>query len=251
MSAHQQFRELYLCPNQNNIVAGVMIGGVAIAPALKPIDPCTGEIVAGSFANQVRATLENLDRFLEAAGLDRGSVARATFFMQSLTERVSMNPIWEEWYPNPQDRPPYKYVPANLPEGTHVVLQVIAIADAQRRGLEVEGLVHQDPMPLGVVMGNLITTSRIFARRQADDATQHTQDVFANIENVLNEVPATAVDLQQVTAFIGDPAYRDAVAAELTNILSDRGADPIVNILEVDLGGYALPRLEVIALLPE
>jgi enamine deaminase RidA (YjgF/YER057c/UK114 family) len=251
MSTPLQFQELYLCPTQSNIVAGVMIGDVAIAPALKPIDPCTGKIIAASFAGQVRTTLENLDRFLETAGLNRGSVARATFFMQSLTERVSMNPVWEEWYPNPQDRPPYKYVPANLPEGTHVMLQIIAVRNAQRRGLQVDGLVHQDPMPLGVVMGNLITTSRIFAHRQVDDAAWHTQDVFANIEKVLDQVSASAADLQQVSVFIGDPAYHDTVAAQLTDILTGQGADPIVNILEVDLGVYALPRLEVIALLPE
>lgn len=248
--ATETFREIYLC-GSHPIATGTMIGNVAIAPAIKPIDPCTGVIVAGSFADQVRTTLENLDRFLEAAGLDRGSVARATFFMQSLDERVSMNPIWEEWYPNPQERPPYKYVPANLPAGTHVMLKIIAVADSTRRSLEVDGLVHQDPMPLGVVMDNLITTSRIFAPRKTDDPARHTQDVFANIEKVLDQVPATASDLQQVTAFIGDPAYHDAVDAQLTDLLTARNADPIVNILEVDLGAYPQPRLEIIALLPD
>jgi len=128
MSTNEPFQEIYLCPAHSNIVAGVLIGSVAIAPALKPIDACTGAIVPGGLAEQARASLVNLDLFLDAAGLDRGNVARVTFFIQNLTYREAMNPVWEEWYPDPQDRAPHKYVEANLPQGTLVVAQAVAVA---------------------------------------------------------------------------------------------------------------------------
>ena len=143
MSPFLKIREIYFCPTKNNIAASIMIGDVAVTPALKPIDSCTNSVITGEVADQVRATLENLDFSLEAAGMGRGTIAQARFFMQRLTERVAIDPLWEERYPNPQNRPSYKSVPANLPEGMHVMLQVIAVRDARRRGLEVVALLPE------------------------------------------------------------------------------------------------------------
>ena len=65
------------------------------------------------------------------------------------------------------DRPPHKYVQANLVDGMLIAAQLIAVAGRSRQVLEVPGLVHQDPMSLGTVMGDLLTTSRIFAASPA------------------------------------------------------------------------------------
>ncbi|MDA0798581.1 MAG: RidA family protein [Chloroflexi bacterium] len=123
--ATETFREIYLCPAQNNIVAGVMIGDFAIAPALKPIDATSGAIVSGGLAEQVRATLVNLDLFLDAAGLGLHHVSRMRFFMRNPDDREAIDPVWEERYPSAVARPPFEFIPANLPDGTLVVAEVL------------------------------------------------------------------------------------------------------------------------------
>lgn len=121
------FHEIYLCPADNNIVAGVMIGDFAIAPALKPIDACSGSIVPGGLAEQVRATLVNLDLFLNAAGLGLQHVSRVRFFMQNPADREAIDPVWEERYPSAVEHPSFEFAPANLPDGTLVVAEVLCL----------------------------------------------------------------------------------------------------------------------------
>ncbi len=248
MSIGEAFREIFLCPDSHCIAAGVRLGDVAIAPLLTPTHPCTNDVVPGGLAEQTRATLEQVDAFLAAASLTRDDVARVTFFMSGLTDRKAMNPPWEEWYPDPKDRPPHKYVQANLTDGMMIAAQLIAVAGRFRQVLEVPGLVHQDPMSLGTVMDDLLTTSRIFAGQPGDDAESQTALVFANADAVLKQASADFSNVQQVTAFIGDAKFETNVRSELQRYLDKQGGDPIVNVLETDLGGPGFPRLEIIAL---
>ena len=250
MATGELFEELYLCLEKNSKPVGVKLGSLVFAPNLAPVDPCTGAIKGKDLDGQISATFDAIDAFLKSAGLGHDNLTRVTFFMTDLTERKKLNPPWEKWFPNPNDRPPHKYVPTSLPEGLLVSAQVMALADApNRRVLEVEGLVHQDPMSMGALTGNLITTSRIFAGQRSEDVAQQTASVFESVGAVLKDAGAQYSNLTQVTAFIGDPKFQTIVEKEFERLVGTGKDAPVLNVLETDLGGGGFPRVEILGLI--
>ena len=250
MGTGQLFEELYLCQEKNSKPAGVRLGSFVFAPNLAPIDPCTGAIGGKDLDGQIDATFEAIDAFLESASLGHDNIVRVTFFMTDLTQRTKLNPPWEEWFPNPNDRPPHKYVPTSLPEGLLVSAQVMALADApNRKVLEVAGLVHNDPMSLGALTGNLITSSRIFAGQRSDNVDEQTANVFASVGAVLDNAGGGYGNLTQVTAFIGEPRFRANVEEELQKLVGAGQDPPMLHVLETNLGGGGFPRIEFLGLM--
>lgn len=249
MSTGELFQEVYLCPEHNSLPAGVRLGPMLFAPNLVSDDPCTGVLRGGGLDSQLRGAFDNMDRFLSAAGAGREHVARVTVFMTDLSERQLLNVVWSELYPDPNDRPPHKYVPAVLPEGVLAAVQVMALVAAPRRVLAVPGLVHGDPMSMGALTGNLVTSSRIFAGRRVEDADEHTAILFESVRTLLQQAGGDLSNLTQVTAFIGGPEYRDSVE-EAWRRLTGSGADAArLHMLETNLGGGAAPRVEILGLL--
>lgn len=249
MSTGEPFQEIYLCPEHNSQAAGVRLGPLLFAPALTSADPCGGGPRGAGLEEQLRGAFENLDRFLKAAGAGREHVARVTVFMTELSQRQLLNVVWSELYPDPGDRPPHKYVPAALPPGTLASVQVLALAGAPRRVLEVPGLAHQDPMSMGALTGNLVTSSRIFAGRRVDDADEHTRMVFESVSTLLQQAGGGFANLTQVTAFIGDARYRENLQRVWGEALAGTPALPKLHVLETDLGGNGAPRIEILGLI--
>ena len=249
MATGELFEELYLCLEKNSKPVGVRLGSFVFAPNLAPVDPCTGGIIGKDLDGQIDATFEAIDAFLKSAGLGHDNIARVTFFMTDLTDRKKLNPPWEKWFPNPKDRPPHKYVPSALPEGLLVSAQVMALENVpSRKVLEIEGLVHQDPMSLAAVTGNLVTSSRIFAGQRSDDVDEQTANVLASVGALMNAAGGQYSNLTQVTAFIGEPKFRANVEKELQKLVGTGQDAPVLHVLETNLGGGGFPRIEFLGL---
>ncbi len=248
MGVGETLREIYLCEEHSSLPSGVRLGSFVLAPAISAADPCTGALPSGGLEAQLRATFANMDAFLEAAGVGREHVARVTFALSSLSERRLLNPVWSEWFPNPADRPPHKYVPAALPPGVLVTAQLIALAGARRRVLDIPGVEHQDPMSMGALTGNLITSSRVVAGRPVDDADEQVALVLDNVGSLMRQAGADFGSLTQVTAFVGDVRYYASVERELRQRLGESPEPPVQHVIEADLGGNGLPRIEIIGL---
>jgi 2-iminobutanoate/2-iminopropanoate deaminase len=144
MSDDEGFQELYLDSTKSSLPAGARIGSVIILPGLGPFDPATGDIVGDDMESQLRAVMQNMDRVLEAAGCTKRDVARVTTFMRQTNDRTALNKVYREWYPNEDERPPNKYLPAALPTGIHVVAQIIALPGTAARAIEIPGIHHND-----------------------------------------------------------------------------------------------------------
>jgi 2-iminobutanoate/2-iminopropanoate deaminase len=245
----EEFEELYLCPDRCSAPAGVRLGPMLFAAGLTAADPCSGRIEAQGLEAQLRSAFANMDRLLAVAGCGREHVARVTVFMSDLAERHLLNVVWSELYPNPNERPPHKYVRALLPDGVLASIQVLAIYGASRRVLEVPGLVHQDPMSMGGLTGNLITSSRVFAGRRVDDPDEHTQMVFESVQTLLRQAGGGVESLSQVTAFVGDSKYRQNLETVWRQVFGSGANRPRLHVLETDLGGNGAPRLEILGLI--
>jgi enamine deaminase RidA (YjgF/YER057c/UK114 family) len=245
-SRDEVFEELYLAPEKNNVAAGAKVGPVIFAADLTGIDPATSQLVGSDTESQLRHAIKNMDTLLAAAGSHRGELARVNFFMANMRDKDPvLNPVWEGEFPNPDDRPPHSYIPGKLPEGYQVSVQVLAVRGASRRSLYVEGVQHGDPMTLGALTGNLVTSSRIFGGGQ--DPMEHTRLMFGTASNLLQQVGGNLGDLQQALIYISKPEYQEAVETRWRE--GNGGKDVRFNYVETDLGrGNLLPRLQMIAI---
>jgi enamine deaminase RidA (YjgF/YER057c/UK114 family) len=173
--------------------------------------------------------------------------------MPDLSLRPRLNTVWAEWFPNSADRPPHKYVPLNdLPPGQLVQLQAFAVRGTTRQVLEIPGMVHGDPMSMGVRMGDLVFSSRIVGTNTAsgttpDDPQEQATLAFDNVRTLLARAGAVPADLTQVTAFITSDRDRDVVRGAFDSMFSDQQARPSLIFLNAHLPVGASVRLEVIA----
>lgn len=84
-----------------------------------------GNLVEGDVAAQTRQVMENLKAILEAAGLDFTDVVKAEVFLTDMSEFVSFNEVYANYF-----RPPYParwaVEVAALPRGAKVEVALIA-----------------------------------------------------------------------------------------------------------------------------
>jgi 2-iminobutanoate/2-iminopropanoate deaminase len=90
-----------------------------------PIDPSTGELVAGSIAHQTRRALENIGEILKAAGSSFQQVVRTTVYLADLADFPAMNETYATFFTAPQ--PARSTIQAaKLPKDSRIEIDVIA-----------------------------------------------------------------------------------------------------------------------------
>src|SRR6185436_16846939 len=80
---------------------------------------------------------------------------------------------------------------------------------ANRRNFEVDGLHHENPIPMGCVIGNLMTTSLIFGmepdtRRFPDDIEGQCKLMFENIRRVMEAAGGTTDNIIKLVVWAKD-----------------------------------------------
>ena len=90
-----------------------------------PLDPATGQLVAGDIRVQTERVLENLRVLLEDQGLTFAHVVKSTVFMTQLGDFAAMNEVYARYFPG--EFPARSTVQvAALPRGAAVEIEVIA-----------------------------------------------------------------------------------------------------------------------------
>jgi len=90
-----------------------------------PIDPQTGELVAGGIAAQTRRALENVGAILAAAGASFQHVVRTSVFLADLGDFGAMNEVYATFFTAPQ--PARSTIQAaRLPRDARIEIDVIA-----------------------------------------------------------------------------------------------------------------------------
>ena len=90
-----------------------------------PIDPATGDLVAGSIADQTRRALQNIGEILSASGCSFRQVVRTTVYLADLADFPAMNDAYATFFTAPQ--PARSTIQAaKLPKDARIEIDVIA-----------------------------------------------------------------------------------------------------------------------------
>ncbi len=91
-----------------------------------PLDPATGEVIAGDVAAQTRRVLHNVQAVLEAAGTSLDRVVKTTIFLTDIGDFGTVNAVYGEFFTlAPPARSTIQV--AALPKEAQVEIEVIAI----------------------------------------------------------------------------------------------------------------------------
>ena len=104
----------------------IKIGDFVYTAGQIPIDPQTGNLIAGTIAEQTRQVLENLKAVLEAAGSSLDKVIKATVFLKNMADFAALNEVYGEYLGKAKPARSSVAV-ADLPRGALVEIDLIAI----------------------------------------------------------------------------------------------------------------------------
>jgi 2-iminobutanoate/2-iminopropanoate deaminase len=103
----------------------VRVGDLLFCSGQIPLDPQTGQLVAGDIQAQTERVLENIKAILDDQGLAFANVVKSTVFMTDLWQFARMNEVYGRYFS--ADAPARSTVQvAGIPRGANVEIEIIA-----------------------------------------------------------------------------------------------------------------------------
>lgn len=103
----------------------VVSNGFAFLSGQIPLDPSTGQLIAGDVALQTERVLENLKAVLESCGSSLAQVVKTTVYLTDMREFAAMNEVYARYFP--EDPPARATIEAaRLPRDVRVEIDCIA-----------------------------------------------------------------------------------------------------------------------------
>ncbi len=102
----------------------VVAGGVLYVSGQIPLDPATGEIVAGDTAAQTKQVLENLKAVVEAVQAGMADVAKVTIYLTDMKQFAVVNELYGSYFSAPYPARACVQV-SELPKGVDVEMDAI------------------------------------------------------------------------------------------------------------------------------
>lgn len=79
----------------------IRAGGMVYVSGQIPLDPATGQLVAGDIRAQIHQVFRNLTAVAEAAGLTLADAVKVNVFLVDLGNFAAVNEIMSEYFPQP------------------------------------------------------------------------------------------------------------------------------------------------------
>lgn len=104
----------------------VKVDNVVYISGQIPIDPATGEVVAGGVQAEARTVLENLKAILESSGSSFERVVKVTVYITDMNQFAQVNEVYAEYFTT--DCPARACVEVSaLPKGVAVEMDAVAL----------------------------------------------------------------------------------------------------------------------------
>lgn len=106
----------------------IKAGNLIFTSGQIPLDPTTGQIVAGGVAEQTRQVMENLKAVLAAGGATLRDVVKTTLYIKNMSDFSTINEIYGQYF---SEEPPARSCveAARLPRDVLVEIEAIALVD--------------------------------------------------------------------------------------------------------------------------
>ncbi len=105
----------------------IRAGSLVLLSGQIPLDPATGQLVAGDIAAQTARVMENLKAVLAAAGCSLADVVRTTIYLTDLGHFAAVNEAYGRFFAPPFPARATVQVAA-LPKGAQVEIDAVALA---------------------------------------------------------------------------------------------------------------------------
>jgi 2-iminobutanoate/2-iminopropanoate deaminase len=104
------------------------VGSLLFLSGQIPLDPATGQLVAGGIREQTGRVLQNLGELLHAGGADFANVVRTTIFLADMNDFAVVNEIYASFFAEPYPARATVQV-ARLPKDVRVEIDAIAVIE--------------------------------------------------------------------------------------------------------------------------
>jgi len=123
----------------------------------------------------------------------------------------------------------------------------------RRRSIEIDGVRHNAPIPMGARIDNIVFSSAIQGMDPStgivpDDGIEQVRFAFMNLESFLKAAGVTYDDIVRLTVHLEDPSLRDEINRYWLELYPDEQDRPARHALNVTLNNNMLVQLEVFAI---
>ena len=124
----------------------------------------------------------------------------------------------------------------------------------RRHVLEVPGIEHSAPIPMGCRINNMVFSSGIMGKdpetgELPTDPAQQARHCFQNMQTLVEQAGGTVDDIGHITVFIKDDSMRSHVNTPWLEMFPDESNRPARHAIVLDLPGGMLVQLEIIAVI--
>lgn len=104
----------------------VQVGSTIYTSGQIPLDPATGELIAGDIDTQTRRVFENLRAVIEAAGASFADAVRVGIYLTDLSNFAAVNAVMAEYFQQPYPARSTIGIAA-LPRGAQVEIDLVLV----------------------------------------------------------------------------------------------------------------------------
>lgn len=103
---------------------GIIAGNLLFISGQLPIDPQSGELIAGDIEAKTHRVLRNLQAVAKAAGADLATAVKVTVFLRDINDFAAVNTVYAEYF---QQTPPARAAVqvAALPKNADIEMEAV------------------------------------------------------------------------------------------------------------------------------
>jgi 2-iminobutanoate/2-iminopropanoate deaminase len=190
---------------------------------------------------QFATAFDNLMALLQRAGTGPDSMGLLTVWIPDRNNRAHINKDWLRFYPG-GNRPARKTNQAPLPVGLEVQLMAACVLGEIRVPVEIPGLSHKDPLPMGARMGSMVFSSVLAPEDPASGklvtgALAQIDQVFENMRLFMRAAGGSDADINHAWVFMKDFAFQPPMVERWVKDYPLFGDRPARKTLPYELAG--------------